>query len=198
LGGFRHLRARVPSTSSQRVQTTSCLDIFDTHSSQRKPYKQKQKNNSNEYEVPRNRTRGPRLHRCGISHSVRPLYPTPPTPSISPPIPLLIPHRTLIDRSEAEATVTNPTPPKYTPKPYEPSPPSRDPPLLYSSSPDTSSSHRIVTTFPCKIQGALHCWIDGKNIGSCNATEGFVTNDWFVPVKVGDWTCTPGQYLGLL
>ncbi|KAI5858413.1 hypothetical protein BZA05DRAFT_2564 [Tricharina praecox] len=86
------------------------------------------------------------------------------------------PQATLIERSETTTSVTNPTPPKDTPIPSE----------------------RIVTTYPCKIQGALYCWIDGKNMGSCNATEGFVTNDWFLPVKVGDWKCTPGQYLGVL
>ncbi|KAI5818091.1 hypothetical protein BZA77DRAFT_308370 [Pyronema omphalodes] len=57
---------------------------------------------------------------------------------------------------------------------------------------------RIVTDYKCQTDGAIHCWTNGKDYGSCNMTEGLVTNDYFLVQVVQTETCTPGEYIGML
>ncbi|CCX12564.1 hypothetical protein FPQ18DRAFT_399097 [Pyronema domesticum] len=57
---------------------------------------------------------------------------------------------------------------------------------------------RIVTDYKCQKDGAIHCWTNGKDYGSCNMTEGLVTNDYFLVQVVETETCTPGAFIGML
>lgn len=60
------------------------------------------------------------------------------------------------------------------------------------------NSPRIVTDYKCQKDGAIHCWTNGKDYGSCNMTEGLVTNDYFLVQVVETETCTPGAFIGML
>jgi len=57
---------------------------------------------------------------------------------------------------------------------------------------------RIITDFKCTVDFAIHCWSNGRDLGVCNATEGLVTNDYFIVQTIDTWNCEPGKLIGIM